>query len=1051
MWRYLFVAATIVQPAWCEEFTIGERTLRVPDGYEIERIAGPPLVDRPISISRDEKGRLYATDSAGMSDKADKQLATKPHRIVRMEDTDGDGRYDKSTVFADKMMFPEGCLWFEGSLYVAAPPEIWKLTDTNDDGVADQREVWYDGKTLTGCANDLHGPYLGPDGWFYFCKGAFAEQKHMVNGKEFVTRSSHIFRCRPDGTELEPVLTGGMDNPVGVAFLSTGERILSCTFFQFPEAGRRDGLIHAIYGGVYGKKHDSIYEHKMTGDVMPVLNHQGAAAPCGIIAGSESLFGGGSLDHVFCCYFNLHKVVEHTLIPYGATFKTEDRDFVACDHPDFHPTDVYEDADGSLIVVDTGGWYKVCCPTSQIAKPDVLGAIYRVKKKGQPKVDDPLGTQIAWQTATVTELIGYLADARHFVQRRAVAELRKRDSAAELVKKLNESSVAPGVQQRAIWTSAGMEHPTARAVALAGLKQADERVRRVAIQSCGLWRDPQSLELLNVNPRGDAALARYAAEAIGRLGDASMVPAILNAVERFDQFSPGESGAPIDDAARVLEHSLIYALIEIARPQATAVGLLSPSPTVRRAALVALDQMDNGGLTPEQVIPLLDDPNAILRNTAVWIVSHHPNWGESLVAFFTKRIATSPSESEQADLAALLSRLAKSPAIQEWLVSQLREIQKPRTSPVPPSRRGGDGFDARLLALKAMTDAGLTATPPAWFEALADSMKSAQGSMLAQCVAAARQWPQPKGGHAGLKAALIDVGCREDVPTPLRLDALLAAGPLPKLDAALLPMLIASLQNEAMGERSAAATILGSAALTSDQQHSLIAAVRTVGPLELPKLLPAFERGPNESLGLELVAALRESQGLRGLRADLVKPLLDKYPARVKEAGQSLLDELNVSAAEQAANLDRLLTDVSAGDVRRGHELFLGKKAACINCHTLGYLGGKLGPDLTNIGKARTERDLLESILYPSASFVRGYEPVVIALEDGRTVSGIVTRESRDEVVVAIDHQKTQHVARKDIVEIQPAQVSLMPQGLEKLLSQQDLMDLVTFLKAGPR
>ena len=165
------VLASLVFPRAPGQSTVADQVLTVPAGFEVERVAGPPLVDRPIVADFDEQGRLYVADSSGSNDKVEKQLEEKPHRIVRLEDTNGDGRFDKSVVFADKMMFPEGAMWFDGSLYVAAPPSIWKLTDTNGDGVADQREEWFQGKTLTSCANDLHGPYLGPDGWIYWCKG----------------------------------------------------------------------------------------------------------------------------------------------------------------------------------------------------------------------------------------------------------------------------------------------------------------------------------------------------------------------------------------------------------------------------------------------------------------------------------------------------------------------------------------------------------------------------------------------------------------------------------------------------------------------------------------------------------------------------------------------------------------------------------------------------------------------------------------------------------------------------------------------------------------
>src|SRR5207342_2615306 len=102
----------------------------------------------------------------------------------------------------------------------------------------------------------------------------------------FVTRAAHIFRARTDGTGIEAVMTGGMDNPVDVVFTPGGERIFTTTFLVHPGGGKRDGLIHAIYGGIYGKDHAVIHDpaHHWTGpDLMPVLSHLGPAAPSGLV------------------------------------------------------------------------------------------------------------------------------------------------------------------------------------------------------------------------------------------------------------------------------------------------------------------------------------------------------------------------------------------------------------------------------------------------------------------------------------------------------------------------------------------------------------------------------------------------------------------------------------------------------------------------------------------------------------------------------------------------------------------------------------------------
>ena len=107
----------------------GEQTFSFPAEYTLDRVAGPPLVDRPIEASFDDRGRLYVTESSGTNDPAEAQRESKPHRVLRLTDRDGDGIYDERTVFAEGLMFPEGCLWKDGALYVAAVPEIWKFTD----------------------------------------------------------------------------------------------------------------------------------------------------------------------------------------------------------------------------------------------------------------------------------------------------------------------------------------------------------------------------------------------------------------------------------------------------------------------------------------------------------------------------------------------------------------------------------------------------------------------------------------------------------------------------------------------------------------------------------------------------------------------------------------------------------------------------------------------------------------------------------------------------------------------------------------------------------
>jgi putative membrane-bound dehydrogenase-like protein len=1028
-------------------FKFATQTLSVPAGFIVEQVAAPPLVNRPISIAFDPEGRLYATDSSGLSDRAPVQFEQKPHRIVRLEDTDGDGSYDKSTVFAENMMFPQGALFHEGSLYVGAPPHIWKLTDTDGDGVADERVAWYDGKTLTGCANDLHGPYLGPDGWFYWTKGAFAEQTHpLPNGRTLVSRASHIFRARPDGSGREPVLTGGMDNPVGVAFTGTGERILSGTFFQVGTPGKRDGLIHALYGGVYGKDQAAIVGHTRTGDLLPIMTHMGAAAPCGSTAYRSGHFGAEFSDNLFVCYFNLRKVSRHQLAPDGATFATTDTDFVTSDHPDFRPTDVLEDADGSLLVVDTGGWYKICCPTSQLAKPDILGAIYRVRRSGALKTADPRGLNIRWPNRSPADLAKLLGDPRPYVVDRAMHELgRKGPAVVPALQTHALRAAAPAARRAGLWTLGRLDHADARAAARAALADHDPSVVHTALQVVGLHRDADAAPaLMRLLGHADAQIVRLAAEALGRIGAPTAPPALLAAAARLVTAgapAPATSvtGTPEAPGLRTLEHALIYALIEIGRPAELFAALAADSSVATiRVALVALDQMPDSGLKPEQVLPFLTATTPSLRRTAGWIVSHRPEWGDALAGYYRSRLATPPAAGDDAaSLETQLTQLAKAPQIQELLAATAQTAGAPAA--------------ARLLALRAMGGAALKEVPARWFDVLAGLIASPTEPALArQAVATTRGLTLPKVTPPALVRALAELGRTATQPADLRLEALsIAPAALGAVEPAVFAFLRAHLAaTQPLLLRAYAATTLARAPLSGTQQLALADALRTVGAIEAPKLLPAFERAANDALGARLLAALQDSPARAGLRGNVLQPVLAKYSPEIRARGQALIASLNANAAQENARVAELLAFAQQGDVRRGQAVFNSEKTACLLCHQSGHAGGKFGPDLTNIGRIRDERELLEAIVFPSATFVRGFEPMIATLHSGDVHSGILRKDAPEEIVLATGPDTEQRLARAAVKELQPGTLSPMPPGMDAVLTPQELGDLVAFLKS---
>ncbi len=1006
--------------------------LHVPEGFVVERIAGPPLVERPVTCDFDERGRLYVTESSGTNDKVTEQQANPTHRVLRLEDRDGDGVFDTRTTYAEKIMMPEGSAWYRGSLYVAAPPVIWKFTDADDDGAAESRAVWFDGRTLTGCANDLHGPYLGRDGRFYWCKGAFAEQTHDLPGcPGWKTRASHIFRARPDGTEMEPVLTGGMDNPVDVVFTPAGERILSCTFLVHPGGGQRDGLIHALYGGVYGKDHGVLDGHARTGDLLPPLAHLGPAAPAGLHLHSGFGLGPDFAGDLFTCAFTLRTVFRHRLVPAGTTFTTVDEPFVRSDAVDFHPTDVVEDADGSLVVVDTGGWYKLCCPTSQLEKPAVLGAIYRVRRTGVARPGDPRGGTIAWESLDQAALAALLADPRPAVVARAIDRLAAvGEGAVPAVAALLATATAPAVRQNAIWALARIDGAAARRAVRPGLADAVAGVRQAACHAVGLHRDREALDRLAVIVQTDEPpVARAAAEALGRLGDAAAVSPLLAATQR-----------PAD---RALDHSILHALIETAAPGPLRVALGVSSPAIRRAAIVALDQMatrlPHPTLAENDVIPLCAADDPLVRDAAWWVAAHHPQWAGALAGAARELLGrmTSAPAAERTALMALLTPLAGDGAVAGAVAAALT-----------------DGDEAvRAAALEVMQGARPKMAPLSWVAALVAlaARPAERGSLAAAesgaAVAVLAALPLSKEARGAFKPVALAIEEAGTLPPQAILQALgllgEATGDLP--DVVVGRMVLIATLGESPVDRAAAATVLAAATLGEPARLCVGDAFAKLGAQEASILLPGLAKEGGAPL-VRAVAGLAAGAAAGGIRREILETAVHNLPAAAAATGAALLAHTDAQVAAERAAFERLMAALPAGDPVRGHAVFAGKTGACTTCHAMAYVGGRVGPDLSHIGAIRTPRDLLEAIVRPSATFVRSYEPSVVITADGRSFQGVVREEPGGLVAVQTSATVVERLPRDSVEAIEPGRVSLMPQGYDKLFTVQELADLVAFL-----
>ncbi len=1068
------------------------RGFRVPDGWKVDLIAAEPHLANPVAFTFDEQERIYVVETfrhgdgvldirgragwpsegyrrqrgLGREDRGrlaeevlDADLANRTvedrermlrlyfaenapslerasdrvRRLVR----DASGRVLRSTVFADGFNtivdgLAAGILARGSDVWFANIPHLWRLRDSDDDGVAEERESLHHGYGVRVgfLGHDLHGLCLGPDGRLYFSIGdRGASVATREGGRLEVPDTGAVFRCEPDGSGLE-VFAYGFRNPQELVFDAFGNL---WTGDNNSDGGDQARWTHVVEGGDSGWRIGWQFIESPTrrgpwnaegmwrpedaagiAHLVPPLANIGAG-PSGVTYG----FGTGLPETLNGKFFMVDfrggpsGIWSIEVRPRGAGYEVAEAKELIWNAL---PTDVEVGPDGGLYWSD---WVEGWNATGR-------GRIYRAydpKVVAQPVVQQTrqlLAASVAGQSAE--DLGAWLAHPDLRVRQRAQFALAER-GAAPVLEAAARQTTNRFARFHGIWGLGrlarlrGMETGALRDL----LADADPEVRGQAAAVLGDARDAGAggaLERLLGDPEPRPRF--FAALAIGKLGRREAAEAVRNLLRANDDEDPW------------LRHAGVMALVGTHAPEELGALHDDASAALRRAAVVALRRLESG-----VVAKFLADGDPVVVLEAA------------------RAINDVPIPDAMPALAALLGRVEGPEAL-------MRRVLNANL------RAGGPGHAEALAGFAAREDApeayrvealrhlGRFAEPPG-----RDAVTGLWRPLERRDAQFAREALQ-RHFEAVLRGS-----------EPIQVEAALAAQRLDVREA--MAALSSLARDPGAGSRARVASIRTLASWGGDTVSVLVddlagdanAEVRS----EALKWRAHFGRGDVVETVREVLdsGSFREQQSalatLGALNLEGAERLLAGWLSRAVESGvapELQLDLLEAGRASRARRVQAALRKyeqtlagtnavdsrrhlLRGGDAEAGRRVFYEKaEAQCVRCHRAGGEGGIVGPDLKGIGSRQSREELLEAIVLPNARIAEGYQNVIIETSDGTEYSGTIRGETEEELVLAtLEGEVT---VRKADITFRREGLSSMPDGLGEVMSPRELRDLVEFL-----
>lgn len=1011
------------------------KKMTVPPGYEVRLFAHEPMVQNPVAMTWDHRGRLWvvelyeypegtplpvdqrpfggpATDSKyrpvpdqciGEQKAAEGKIPRD--RVLILEDTDNDGVADKRTVFVQGLDMASAILCGDGGVYVGQQPHLLHFKDTDGDDKPDEWRV-----VLTGFGREdthelLNSFTWGPDGWLYMTHGVFTNSKVRRPGEPLEKGfkfDAGIGRCKPLTGEFE-VFADGTSNPWGCDYDASGNFFVSACVI--------DHFFHMAPGGIYvrqGGAPENPYAYELLPSIVKHKHFRAAYAGIQIYQGG--VYPKDTHGHAFIGNIHDNAIHEEVITPVGSSFKCEPRrDFLRANDGWFRPVSTQTGPDGNLWIMDWCDKYP--CYQNAKANPEGVdrarGRIWRVVTTGSgPETREKRDLDL--KKLSTGELVKLLEHTNSWMRRnarRVLAERQDGSSKALLVAltkskdasrrfealcTLHESGQldAPVLDAHVADANAGIRSWVAR---LSGerFRMLDQKLAAVADADAMKTSDAESKAAELLWPELDRVKKLHT--------DPEMSVRFNVAVALRMAAS---SSLTVD---RDLPHSQ-----KMFRPLVRTYYMMEE---LLKSSADSHDRLLTHGLWMVIERGLEQDPEETLLNGSLARAADFQPLSRPLVYKAMRRLCDSRDAQNLNHAVAFCERIQSQGALLAHALDGLVKGQE--TGVIKPTA----DISRQLAAWRTHDHA--------------DVRKQAEQLAVL--------W-----GDVEATRALLTTVSNEKTPTPERLQAIKT---------------LRRVQSDAV--RQGLAKLLETKLPTALHLETIRAASDLGGqvfPGPLIKL--ADSREPSIRLASLEALSNRKDWAVAMLTAISEKKISSaEFPVPVRRAlatsadkairdhafrvlgawKESSTDVKSLIAAKKKASLE------GTPDLAQGKLLF---QATCAICHPFHGGGQKVGPDL--IGSGRSNLDaILANVIDPNQIIGNGYENMIATTRDGRTLAGRLVEDTPSHIKLLAAGGAEQIIPRDQLATLVNTHQSLMPSGFGALPDAQ-FRDLIWYVLAPP-